>query len=124
VDDHAEAIDQIFHKGQTGETYNIGGNQEFTNLDLVHLLCDLMDEALERPVGQSRNLIAFVKDRPGHDRRYAIDASKIKDDLAWEPSIDLKGGLRKTIEWYLSHPDWLKQVTSGEYLKYYTEQYG
>lgn len=124
VEDHAEAIDRIYHHGKRGETYNIGGNQEFTNLDLVHLLCDLMDEALGRPVGQSRNLIAFVTDRPGHDRRYAIDASKIKNDLSWEPSLLLKEGLKKTIDWYLMHQDWLDHVTTGAYLKYYENQYG
>ncbi|MDX1684401.1 MAG: dTDP-glucose 4,6-dehydratase [Saprospiraceae bacterium] len=124
VEDHAEAIDLVFHKGIRGNTYNIGGNEESTNLDLVHLLCDQMDKALGRKIGRSRELIKFVKDRPGHDRRYAIDASKIKKDLGWEPSIDLQGGLRKTIDWYLNHQEWLKHVTSGEYMKYYEKQYG
>mgnify|MGYP001628059817 CR=1 FL=1 len=124
VEDHAQAIDLIYHKGKNGETYNIGGNQESTNIDLIHLLCDLMDEALDRPIGNSRNLITFVKDRPGHDKRYAIDATKIKEDLGWEPSLTLSEGLKKTIDWYLHQKDWLNHVTSGEYRKYYEKQYG
>ena len=123
VKDHAAAIDIIYHKGSAGETYNVGGNQEYTNIDLVYLLCDTMDRELNRQEGTSRDLITFVKDRPGHDRRYAIDASKIKQDLGWEPSLDLKEGLKKTVDWYLNHSDWLKHVTSGEYLKYYQKQY-
>ena len=124
VKDHAEAIDIIFHKGLSGETYNIGGNQESTNIDLVHMLCDLMDEALDQEVGKSRSLITYVKDRPGHDRRYAIDASKIANELGWEPSLLIREGLSKTIKWYLENNEWLSNVTSGEYLKYYENQYG
>lgn len=123
VKDHAAAIDLVFHKGVSGETYNVGGNQEYTNLDLVHLLCDSMDQALDRQIGTARELITFVKDRPGHDRRYAIDASKIQNSLGWKPSLDLKKGMKNTIEWYMEHSDWLKHVTSGEYLKYYEKQY-
>jgi dTDP-glucose 4,6-dehydratase len=123
VQDHVEAIDAVFHKGRLGETYNIGGDNELTNMDMVHQLCDLTDKALERPVGQSRKLIKFVKDRPGHDRRYAIDASKIKKELNWKPKTNGKEGLEKTIEWYLHNEEWMKHVTSGEYLRYYQKQY-
>ncbi len=124
VKDHAEAIDIIFHKGSPGETYNIGGNQESTNIDLVHMLCDLMDQALNQEIGKSRSLITYVKDRPGHDRRYAIDASKIANELGWEPSLLINEGLAQTIKWYLENDEWLSHVTSGEYLKYYEDQYG
>lgn len=124
VKDHAEAIDIIFHKGTSGETYNIGGNQESTNIDLIHMLCDLMDEALNQEIGTSRSLITYVKDRPGHDRRYAIDASKIANELGWEPSLLINEGLAQTIKWYLENDEWLSHVTSGEYLKYYEDQYG
>ena len=123
VEDHAEAIDMIYHKGVTGETYNIGGNQEFTNLDLVHLLCDLMDVRLGNPPNTSRKLIVYVKDRPGHDMRYAIDSSKIQKNVGWTPSLKLADGLAKTIDWYLSNRDWLDDVTSGAYIRYYEEQY-
>lgn len=123
VDDHARAIDTIYHKGKIGETYNIGGNQEFRNIDLVHMLCDVMDETLGRPAQSSRQLITFVKDRPGHDHRYAIDASKIKDDLGWEPSCTLKEGLSKTVDWYLGHKEWMERVTSGAYQEYYKNHY-
>ena len=123
VVDHAEAIDLIFHKGADGETYNIGGNNERKNIELVETLCDTMDELLGRPIGQSRNLITFVKDRPGHDRRYAIDATKLKDELGWEPTIQPEEGLKKTAEWYLANEEWLNNVTSGAYQKYYDEQY-
>jgi dTDP-glucose 4,6-dehydratase len=124
VKDHASAIDKIFHNGRIGETYNIGGNQEFTNLDLVHLLCDLMDKSLNNSMASSRDLIIYVKDRPGHDMRYAIDSSKLQGEMDWYPSLNLEEGLEKTINWYLSNLDWLENVTSGEYLKYYEEQYG
>ena len=124
VIDHARAIDLVFNKGKTGETYNIGGFNEYKNIDLANLLCDLMDEKLGRPKGSSKKLITFVKDRPGHDRRYAIDASKINKELGWQPSVDFKTGLSKTIDWYLQNEEWLKNVTSGAYQKYYEKMYG
>ncbi len=123
VVDHAEAIDLIFHNGKQGETYNIGGNNEMKNIDLVTQLCDVMDELLKQPNGASRELITYVKDRPGHDRRYAIDAGKIKKELGWEPTIKPEEGLRKTAIWYLANEKWLNNVTSGEYQKYYKKQY-
>lgn len=123
VVDHAHAIDVIFHQGKSGETYNIGGNNEWKNIDLVHLLCDIMDEKLNRETGTSRKLITFVKDRAGHDMRYAIDASKIKRDLGWEPSITFEEGLAQTVDWYLQNEEWLHRVTSGNYRQYYEEQY-
>lgn len=123
VEDHAEAIDLIYHQGANGETYNIGGENEWQNLDLIYLLCDQMDEALGREVGSSRNLITFVKDRPGHDQRYAIDPTKITNKLGWKPKVSFPDGLRKTIKWYLENDQWLDQVTSGEYLNYYEKQY-
>jgi dTDP-glucose 4,6-dehydratase len=123
VKDHASAIDTIFHKGRLGETYNIGGNNEWTNIDLVQKLCDIMDELLGRPQGTARQLITFVKDRPGHDRRYAIDASKLRNELGWEPSIRFEEGFRETARWYLEHQDWLQHVVSGDYQKYYEKQY-
>ncbi len=118
VKDHAAAIDLIFHKGKTGETYNIGGNNEWKNIDLVHELCDIMDEFLGRPPGTSRQLITYVTDRPGHDRRYAIDASKIRRELGWEPSIQFEEGFRRTAKWYLENTDWLNDVLSGKYLQF------
>ena len=123
VTDHVEAIDTVFHRGRMGETYNIGGRNELTNLSLVHNLCDLMDEALNQPVGTSRELITFVKDRPGHDHRYAIDNSKIENELNWEPNETVQSGLSKTIQWYLENQDWLDRVVSGEYQTYYQAQY-
>lgn len=123
VVDHARAIDTVFHQGKIGETYNIGGHNEWKNIDLVHLLCDLMDEKLGNPKGASRKLITFVKDRAGHDLRYAIDATKIKDDLGWVPSVTFEEGLSKTVDWYLSNVEWLGNVTSGAYRNYYEEQY-
>lgn len=123
VGDHAAAIDLIFHRGRVGETYNIGGNNERKNIELVHTLCDIMDELLDRPKGTSKELITFVKDRPGHDRRYAIDATKIKNELGWEPTVQPEEGLRRTAQWYLENEDWLARVTSGAYQHYYENQY-
>ncbi len=123
VVDHAEAIDLIFHKGRNGETYNIGGNNERKNIQLVETLCDIVDELLSREKGASRQLITFVKDRPGHDRRYAIDATKVKNELGWEPTINPEEGLKRTAKWYLENEKWLNNVTSGAYQKYYEKQY-
>ncbi len=123
VQDHVEAIDLLAHRGEIGHTYNIGGWNECTNIDLVEMLCDLMDEKLEKARGTSRSLISFVKDRPGHDRRYAIDCSKIHYAFGWKPTKDLQEGLSLTIDWYLSNRSWLEQVTSGAYQKYYSEMY-
>ncbi|MEQ8420039.1 MAG: dTDP-glucose 4,6-dehydratase [Arenibacter algicola] len=123
VEDHARAIDLLFHKGENSETYNIGGFNEWKNIDLVKLLCKQMDEKLGRPVGDCENLITYVKDRPGHDLRYAIDASKINRELGWEPSVTFEEGLAKTIDWYLGNEEWLEHVTSGDYQKYYKKQY-
>jgi len=123
VKDHARAIDLIFHKGKTGDTYNIGGFNEWKNIDLVKLLCHLVDEKLKRTVGESEKLITFVKDRPGHDRRYAIDATKINKELGWNPSVTFEEGLSQTIDWYLQNTEWLKHVTNGSYQHYYEEQY-
>ena len=124
VVDHAVAIDLILHEGKNKETYNIGGFNEWKNIELVQLLCDMMDEKLGRDAGSSRSLITYITDRPGHDFRYAIDASKIKEELGWQPSVTFEQGLAKTIDWYLQNKEWLEHVTSGEYLKYYQLQYG
>lgn len=124
VDDHARAIDTIFHKGRPGEKYNIGGFNEWKNIDIVHLLCGIMDTKLNRPAGESAKLITYVKDRPGHDLRYAIDATKLNRELGWTPSLQFEEGLEKTVDWYLQNQDWVRQVTSGDYQKYYKEQYG
>ena len=123
VNDHARAIDMIFHDGKVGETYNIGGNNEWTNIDLVKLLCRTMDKKLGRPIGESEKLITYVKDRAGHDMRYAIDATKIKNELGWEPSITFEEGLDLTVDWYLENQQWLDNVTSGQYTSYYKTQY-
>ena len=123
VNDHAKAIDVIFHTGKDGETYNIGGNNEWKNIDLVEKLCDIADEKLGNKVGTSRQLITFVRDRPGHDRRYAIDATKIRTELGWEPSVKFEEGFRSTIDWYLNNAEWINNVTSGAYQKYYGAQY-
>jgi dTDP-glucose 4,6-dehydratase len=124
VEDHAAAIDVVFHKGKDGETYNIGGHNEWKNIDIVKLLCDLMDEKLGRPRGESRSLIKFVTDRAGHDLRYAIDASKIQKNLGWVPAESFETGIRKTIDWYLNNQEWLDHVTSGAYRQYYESMYG
>jgi dTDP-glucose 4,6-dehydratase len=123
VKDHAAAIDLVFHKGKKGDTYNIGGFNEWKNIDLVKLLCQQMDEKLNNAAGTSEQLITYIKDRPGHDRRYAIDATKINKELGWKPSVTFEEGLSQTIDWYLQNTEWLKHVTSGEYQQYYEEQY-
>ncbi len=123
VEDHAVAIDLIFHKGQNGETYNIGGNNEWTNIDLIRKLCEVMDKALGRQSGESAKLITFVKDRAGHDKRYAIDSGKLMKELGWEPSLQFEEGIEKTVDWYLGNEDWLKNVLSGDYSNYYAQQY-
>lgn len=123
VVDHARAIDVIFHKGMDGETYNIGGNNEWKNIDLIKVMCKIMDEKLGRPSGTSERLITYVKDRAGHDMRYAIDSGKLQRELDWTPSLQFEEGIRITIEWYLTNQEWLDEVTSGNYLKYYEEQY-
>jgi dTDP-glucose 4,6-dehydratase len=124
VIDHARAIDLVFHQGKRADTYNIGGFNEWTNIDLVKLLCAQMDEKLGRAKGESEQLITYVKDRPGHDRRYAIDATKLNKELGWTPSVTFEQGLAATIDWYLSNGPWLENVTSGSYQKYYNEMYG
>lgn len=123
VEDHARAIDVIFHNGKIGETYNIGGFNEWQNIDLVKLLCEIMDKKLNRTKGSSEKLITFVKDRPGHDLRYAIDATKIEKELGWRPSVTFEEGLEKTVDWFLSNENWLNNVTSGSYKDYYQKQY-
>lgn len=123
VEDHARAIDLVFHKGENRETYNIGGFNEWQNIDLVKLLCKILDQKLNREEGSSEKLITYVKDRPGHDLRYAIDATKINRELGWEPSVTFEQGLEKTVDWYLENTDWLERVTSGEYQNYYSSQY-
>jgi dTDP-glucose 4,6-dehydratase len=123
VEDHARAIDVIFHQAKPGTTYNIGGHNEWKNIDLIHLLCSIMDKKLNREEGTSAKLITFVTDRAGHDLRYAIDSSKLQQELNWVPSLQFEEGLEKTVEWYLDNEEWLNGVTSGDYQKYYTEQY-
>lgn len=123
VKDHAAAIDTVFHNGASGETYNIGGFNEWKNIDLVKLLCKVMDEKLGRTEGYSEKLITYVKDRPGHDRRYAIDATKISKELGWKPSVTFEEGLRETIDWYLANTEWLQHITSGDYQHYYESMY-
>ncbi|MEZ5046868.1 MAG: dTDP-glucose 4,6-dehydratase [Chitinophagaceae bacterium] len=123
VKDHANAIDLIFHEGKKGETYNIGGHNEWKNIDLIRLLCDKMDEKLGREIGSSQQLISFVKDRSGHDLRYAIDATKLQQELGWKPSLQFEEGLSLTIDWYLENKEWLEHVTSGSYQSYYEKQY-
>ena len=123
VEDHAAAIDLIFHKCTTGETYNIGGQNEWKNIDLIKLLCKIMDIRLGRNTGTSEKLITYVKDRPGHDMRYAINSSKLSRELGWSPSLDFENGLEKTVDWYLLNQEWLDRVISGDYEKYYDQQY-
>jgi len=123
VVDHARAIDLVYHKGTNSETYNIGGFNEWQNIELIKLLCTSMDEKLGRKAGESAELITYIKDRPGHDRRYAIDANKINRELGWYPSVTFEEGLSKTIDWYLANETWLNDVTSGNYQHYYQKQY-
>ena len=123
VEDHASAMDLIFHSGRKGETYNIGGNNEWKNIDLIILLCDIMDRKLGKTRSESATLITFVKDRAGHDLRYAIDSGKLQTELDWKPSLQFREGLEKTVDWYLFNKEWLKSVTSGAYQKYYEQQY-
>jgi dTDP-glucose 4,6-dehydratase len=123
VEDHVKAIDLIFHKGKIGQSYNIGGLNEWTNIDLVRFLCQLLDQKLDRPEGESEKLISFVKDRAGHDARYAIDASKLEVELGWKPSITFEEGLDKTVNWYLKNQDWVRKITSGSYQEYYQKMY-
>jgi len=123
VVDHAIAIDKIYHEGRNGETYNIGGFNEWTNIDLIKILCKQMDIALDNEAGTSEELITYVKDRPGHDKRYAIDANKLKNELGWVPSLQFEEGLVKTISWYLANEKWMDNITSGDYQKYYDQQY-
>lgn len=124
VKDHASAIERVLKSGRPGEVYNIGGNNEWRNIDIVNLVCDLMDSRLGRVAGESRKLITFVKDRPGHDRRYAIDASRLKRKLGWSPSYTFEAGIAETIDWYLENQEWVRDVTSGAYMDYYIQQYG
>jgi len=123
VNDHARAIDTIFHNGVNGETYNIGGNNEWTNIDLIQELCKIMDKKLGRAAGESAKLITYVKDRAGHDLRYAIDSSKLQRELGWKPSLQFEEGLEKTVDWYLANQEWMDNIINGDYQKYYEKQY-
>jgi dTDP-glucose 4,6-dehydratase len=124
VEDHATAIELIFRKGKKGRTYNIGGLNEWQNIDLIRLLCKIMDEKLNRESGTSEGLITYVKDRAGHDLRYAIDSTRIAEELGWKPSLDFEEGLAKTVSWYLENQEWMQRITSGVYQSYYDKQYG
>jgi dTDP-glucose 4,6-dehydratase len=124
VRDHAAAVETVLKTARPGSVYNIGGNNEWRNIDIVHLVCDLLDGRLDRTAGENRSLITFVKDRPGHDRRYAIDASRLKAELGWEPAYTFERGIAETIDWYLANQEWVGEVTSGSYREYYTQQYG
>jgi dTDP-glucose 4,6-dehydratase len=123
VEDHAVAIDVIYHYGKNGDTYNVGGHNEWKNIDLIHLLCKIMDRKLDRPEGTSVGLITYVKDRAGHDLRYAIDSGKLQRELGWKPSLQFEEGLEKTVDWYLANQKWMDEVTSGDYKNYYERQY-
>ena len=123
VEDHARAIDTIFHQAKSGDTYNIGGHNEWKNIDLIHLLCRIMDQKLGRTAGESAQLITYVTDRAGHDLRYAIDSTKLQENLNWVPSLQFEEGLEKTVDWYLENEEWLENVTSGHYQDYYKQQY-
>lgn len=123
VEDHANAIDVIFHNCKIGDTYNIGGNNEWQNIELIKFLCKIMDKKLDRECGESEKLITYVKDRAGHDLRYAIDSSKLQKELGWKPSLNFEEGLEKTVDWYLKNEKWLENVVSGDYIKYYENQY-
>jgi dTDP-glucose 4,6-dehydratase len=123
VEDHARAIDVIFHQGKDGDTYNIGGHNEWTNIDLIRVMCRIMDGKLRREPGTSEKLITYVKDRAGHDLRYAIDSTKLQRELNWTPSLQFEEGLEKTVDWYLENTEWMENVTSGDYQKYYENQY-
>ena len=123
VEDHAIAIDVIYHFGKNGDTYNVGGHNEWKNIDLIHLLCDIMDRKLNRKAGASRELITYVKDRAGHDLRYAIDSSKLQRELGWKPSLQFEEGLERTVNWYLTNQGWMDEITSGDYQNYYEKQY-
>jgi len=124
VRDHAAAVETVLTKGAPGRIYNIGGNNEWQNIDIVNLVCDLLDVRLGRPAGENRSLITYVKDRPGHDRRYAIDATRIRTELGWEPSYTFERGIEETIDWYLENQEWVREVTSGAYRDYYEQMYG
>ena len=123
VEDHARAIDVVFHDGKLGDTYNIGGFNEWTNIDLIKVLCKVMDLKLGREEGTSEKLISYVTDRAGHDMRYAIDSTKLKDELGWEPSLQFEEGIEKTVEWYLQNQEWMGRIVSGDYQEYYKQQY-
>jgi dTDP-glucose 4,6-dehydratase len=123
VEDHASAIDAIFHKGRVGESYNVGGLNEWTNIELVRYLCQIMDQKLGRAEGSSEKLLTYVTDRAGHDKRYAIDASKLEAELGWKPSITFEQGLERTVDWYLENQEWVSKVTSGAYQTYYEQMY-